>query len=1136
MAEFGTTETRVRRRFDVWNEVPLVPQLTGMSCWAAAAAMVVGWRDRMAADPRQVARGAGSWQAYAGGLRPSDVQTLARAWGLVEERRETWTVGELRRILQRHGPVWLGEASPGLHSIVVTGMHGDGTPDGTWVRVNDPWPVGRGERYTLPWRTLSANYRAASDLIGVQAHVLHAGGRRGSSHTRVEESSVTRSRFTLSPLPGAEEPMISYGNGRRRHDEAYESADGYGSPLAVAATAVAAGERYVSTASGAGADPLRAHAGTGENLYLVWNDIPDGATALDVVVHIHGYADRAPDAGTTRYVAAKSGLRLAGRARPTLGIVPRGRKRTREEYDRLVAEWRPRHAAWDEAMAAWRAAPHGDPPREPRHPRSDVYTFPALESGNGAGLAALVEWAVAWFTANVLSGAPRPSIARCILTAHSGGGEPVNTLLQWKDQRPICNPHEVHLFDAVYGGHAAIRAWAQGRIAADRALVSGLAPADALTRLRAEGGGCRIFYRPRSDTQRGSLAIAAAFPPAGDALQPAYRAEATTYEHDDIPNTFGPTLLTDVRATMNLDRPRPASRGHALDSDGYSDSYVDDPAAQPAYGSVGEPAYGYGPPAYGYVAALAVDDDVRAWLAATAPTDRAPLAASVRAWIADTARSGIELIADAGRRRHFLSEVDWTRVDFPGNDADRSTEANALFNAIAAAVPERRVTGLRFHDVDSVVQSVPGEAAHVKLHPEARDAFVRMRDAARADGVELRIGSAWRSLAQQRAIAAKNPNPNAVAQRVSAHSYGLAVDLLASVPGLRIGEISTRPFTNIVALYRTPMYKWMALHAREHGFFPYRREPWHWEYNPTGFAERWDREAPAAAAHAHSYGAPLGLFERYPAGALDAAPVNRIAVPRLVDVRDRAVGLQAPAAATAPAVDWCRIRTDAAATARREERDWTAPNGRKLVEGDVGREAVLRRYWAAVPGVNAATAAHNSAVNDPDWPWSAAFICYVMQQAGVQRAHGFEFGAAHIRYIVGALRNRERSDTTRPFWLLDQVEVENEVTVQPGDLICLNRKVDGHLTRHSYSSLRTAFWGNNGANQNVRPWGSSHCTLVVGIGQDAQGRFVETIGGNENNSVRLGNYGRIALNAGGGIVSPASHNIFGLIKLTECRG
>lgn len=1085
MAETARTETRARRRFDVWNEVPLVPQLTGMSCWAAAAAMLIGWRDRLAVDPPQVARGAGSWQSYAGGLHPGDVGSLAQAWGLVEERRETWTPQALRRILRRHGPVWLGEASPGLHSVVVAGMHGDGTPDGTWVRINDPWPIGRGERYTLPWRTLSANYRAASDLIGVQAHVLHAGGRRGSAGVRTEESRAPRSRIFLPHSPGPEEPMNSNANGRRLHPEAYGSA--YGSPLAAAAGVIAPGERYLNTSAGGGApDPLRPHGGTGENLYVVWNDMPDDVSAIDVVVHVHGYSGLPPNGGMTRMVAAKSGLRLHGRIRPTLGIVPRGRKITEAEYDAKVAAWKVKRAEYEAKLAEYNADPTLKKPREPRKPRSDVYTFPALEAGSGAGLAALVQWALDWFTATILAGAALPGVARCILTAHSGGGEPVNTLLQWKDVRAICNPHEVHLFDAVYGGTAAITAWAQARVDADR-------------RSGAEGG-CRILYG--SGTQRGSLAIAAAFPAAGDPLQPAYRAEATSYEHNDIPGVFGPTLLQDVRATVGLAAP---ARGNA--AQGWN-GYAEDPAAAPAYGFVG---------------ALAVDDDVRAWLAA-APADRAALDAAASAWIADTSASGIELIGNDERRNHFLTGVDWTRTDFPGNDANRSAESSALFTTLATAVPERRVTGLAFHDVESVVQPVPGQTAF-RLHPEANAAFVQMRDAARAEGVELRIGSAYRSLAQQKKIAASNPNPNAVAQKVSAHSYGLAVDLLLSAGDLSVREITTRPMTNVIAMYRSPIYKWMALHAREHGWFPYRREPWHWEYNPPGFGERFEREGKASQGHA--YGAPLGLFERYPGGALDAAPAERIAVPRIVrpSLSD---------AMEAPPVDWCAMRATIANAALTEEARWTRPDGTKLVESDASQLPILQQYWQAVPGFSTAAAAlaaaQHSANNDEGWEWSAAFICFVMQTAGVRKAHGFDFAPRHLNYVVGALRNRERSDTTRPFWLVDHVELANEVTFEPGDLLCFNRKVKGVWTTHTYSSLRRAFWENG--HENVAVTGSSHTALIVRTGQDATGKFVQTVGGNETQSSRLR---RVELDANGGIANAQARRIFGLIKLTGCN-
>ena len=106
-----------RRAFDVWNEVPLVPQTTGMSCWAASAAMLIGWRESIPVDPEEVAGGIGRWQDFKDGLHPTDVDELARTWELVMDARVQWTPDALRDVLERFGPVWLGEASPALHSI-----------------------------------------------------------------------------------------------------------------------------------------------------------------------------------------------------------------------------------------------------------------------------------------------------------------------------------------------------------------------------------------------------------------------------------------------------------------------------------------------------------------------------------------------------------------------------------------------------------------------------------------------------------------------------------------------------------------------------------------------------------------------------------------------------------------------------------------------------------------------------------------------------------------------------------------------------------------------------------------------------------------------------------------------------------
>lgn len=237
-------------------------------------------------------------------------------------------------------------------------------------------------------------------------------------------------------------------------------------------------------------------------------------------------------------------------------------------------------------------------------------------------------------------------------------------------------------------------------------------------------------------------------------------------------------------------------------------------------------------------------------------------------------------------------------------------------------------------------------------------------------------------------------------------------------------------------------------------------------------------------------------------------------------------------------VSWCCRRQTIPAIARVEEAHWTSPTGAKLVESAAGQRPFLVKYWMAT-GQGAAAAANSalqSANNVDAFAWSAAFICFVMRSSGVTQADGFDFGSAHMRYIVGALRNRERSDQNRRFWLVDHIEVQREAIPEPGDLVCFNRPHEGVMTTHSYSTLRNQFWGNNGQNQNVAPGGFSHCALVVGTAQQGNQRVLETIGGNESNSVRLKT--NVVLNQHGGIQNPLQNAdpgpIFGMIKIMRC--
>lgn len=149
----------LNQSIDLRYNVQLVPQQTGYSCWAAGFAMVVGWRDQMSIDPSEIARSTGYWAQYQQGLDPEDVRVI-NTWGLVPAPLQTHTVESFADMLRRYGPLWTAGAEPGPHIRVVTGIQGDGTPDGTNVFINDPWeqgmtsfrPSNRGSQYTETYR------------------------------------------------------------------------------------------------------------------------------------------------------------------------------------------------------------------------------------------------------------------------------------------------------------------------------------------------------------------------------------------------------------------------------------------------------------------------------------------------------------------------------------------------------------------------------------------------------------------------------------------------------------------------------------------------------------------------------------------------------------------------------------------------------------------------------------------------------------------------------------------------------------------------------------------------------------------------------------------------------------------------
>ena len=126
-----------------------------------------------------------------------------------------------------------------------------------------------------------------------------------------------------------------------------------------------------------------------------------------------------------------------------------------------------------------------------------------------------------------------------------------------------------------------------------------------------------------------------------------------------------------------------------------------------------------------------------------------------------------------------------------------------------------------------------------KLNQFALQDFLRMRKAALRTCADHSRKS-YRSPEVAAQNAARVNNRNAVA-KFSAHMLGLAIDLdLSYKLGMDFQAIKrkTMPMQHVVDMRESPVHKWMFLRGQQYGWYPFQQEPWHWEYNPPGFQQK----------------------------------------------------------------------------------------------------------------------------------------------------------------------------------------------------------------------------------------------------------------------------------------------------------
>ena len=122
---------------DVSHRVILYGQPTNMTCWSAAATMLLGTNMSVASGSATTGPQGGLHSSF------SNVKAFADSHGLRMHAPQSWSTPGLANLMRR-GPIWVAGWVPSGHAVVYGGIHGDGTADGTLLVIYDPWPPGRG--------------------------------------------------------------------------------------------------------------------------------------------------------------------------------------------------------------------------------------------------------------------------------------------------------------------------------------------------------------------------------------------------------------------------------------------------------------------------------------------------------------------------------------------------------------------------------------------------------------------------------------------------------------------------------------------------------------------------------------------------------------------------------------------------------------------------------------------------------------------------------------------------------------------------------------------------------------------------------------------------------------------------------
>ncbi len=142
---------------DIRLDVPMIEQGDRNNCWEASLAMIISWRQNASTLPEDITSNSeflNQWCPPNVGLDPDHTE-IFHFYGLtVDKTLVAHSPKWFFEILQKNGPIWVAVDisemdSPEVwpHAMVITGISGDGSPNNTWIYINNPW--GKEEEFTF---------------------------------------------------------------------------------------------------------------------------------------------------------------------------------------------------------------------------------------------------------------------------------------------------------------------------------------------------------------------------------------------------------------------------------------------------------------------------------------------------------------------------------------------------------------------------------------------------------------------------------------------------------------------------------------------------------------------------------------------------------------------------------------------------------------------------------------------------------------------------------------------------------------------------------------------------------------------------------------------------------------------------